>query len=151
MNGLAKMFLKLRVVGFIGLSVLLAASVVGATQGRELKVTVNYTGSGEVSESNAIFLAVWDTPNLQGGAIPIGTAVATKNGDSVMFEDLTASTVYVSGLYDEEGGWTGTTAPPSGTPAGMYTADGFTPSAIEVGDGQTVEIDFSFNDGFRMP
>ena len=58
----------------------------------------------------------------------------------------------MSALYDEKGGWDGMSVPPSGTPAGIYVTGGsFAASPIEVGDGQTVEIDFSFNDAFRMP
>jgi hypothetical protein len=42
--------------------------------------------------------------------------------------------------------------PPSGLPAGVHSTDAYgAPSAIEVGDGQTVELEFSFSDAFRMP
>ena len=93
-----------RTAGFVVLSALLAAVVVWAAQGRSLKVTVNYTGSGDVSAANAIYLSVWDTPNLQGGSIPIAQQIVVKNGDSVSFDNLTASTVYLAALYDTTGG-----------------------------------------------
>ena len=42
--------------------------------------------------------------------------------------------------------------PPSGTAAGVYNPDAVgSPGAIEVDDGQTVELDFTFDDAFRMP
>jgi len=133
------------------LSVLLMASLVWAAQGRTLKVTVNYTGSGEVTATNAVYLSVWDTPNMAGG-VPIGQQVVTENGAVVSFENLTASPVYVAALYDDKGGWDGASVPPSGLPAGAYTTDPTgAPSAIEVGDGQTAEVEFSFSDAFRMP
>ena len=47
---------RARVAGLAGVSVLLMASLVWAAQGRTLKVTVNYTGSGEVSATNAVYV-----------------------------------------------------------------------------------------------
>ncbi len=141
-----------RTAGFVVLSALLAAVVVWAAQGRSLKVTVNYTGSGDVSAANAIYLSVWDTPNLQGGSIPIAQQIVVKNGESISFDNLTASTVYLAALYDTTGGWDAQSVPPSGTAAGVYNPDAVgSPGAIEVDDGQTVELDFTFDDAFRMP
>ena len=68
------------------------------------------------------------------------------------FGNVGAATVYLSGFYDEQGGWTGTTPVPSGSPAGAYLAPGsFAPSPIEVAAGETVQVDFTFNDLFRIP
>ena len=50
----------------------------------------------------------------------IGAQIATANGETVTFENVGATTVYLSAFYDEQGGWTGTTAVPSGSPAGAY-------------------------------
>ena len=152
MRRLAEMSARTRVAGCVALSVLLMASLVWAAQGRTLKVTVNYTGSGEVNVNSAVYLSVWDSPNMAGGAIPIGQQVVTENGDVASFENLTASTVYVAALYDEKGDWDGASAPPSGMPAGVHSTDPTgAPSAIEVGDRQTVELEFSFSDAFRLP
>ena len=60
--------------------------------------------------------------------------------------------VYLSWFYDEQGGWTGITPVPSGSPAGAYDAAGsFAPSPIEVGAGETVRVEFTFNDPSRIP
>ena len=115
-------------------------------------MTVNYTGSGDVSADTAIYVSVWDTPNMQGGAIPIAQQTVVKNGDSVSFENLTASTVYLVAIYDTAGGWDAMSVPPSGSVAGVYNPDALgSPGGIEVGDGQAVELDFTFDDAFRMP
>ncbi len=153
MRRLTEVSSRRRTAGFVVvLSAVLAAGVVWAAQGRGLKVTVNYTGSGDVSADNAIYVSVWDTPNLQGGAFPIAQQTVVKNGDSVSFENLTASTVYLAALYDTTGGWDAMSVPPSGTVASVYDADAVgSPGAIEVGDGQAVELDFTFDDAFRMP
>ena len=127
------------------------AGLVWAAQGRMLKVTVNYTGSGEVSAANGVFVAVWTSPDFGSGiSAPLAQEVVQENGATVSFENLSASTVYLSGLYDEQGGWDALSAPPSGTPAGGYADASGAPSAIAVGDGQTVEIEFSFDDAFRL-
>ena len=82
----------------------------------------------------------------------IGGQIATSNGATVSFENVGATTVYLSGFHDEQGGWTGTTPVPSGSPAGAYLAPGSsTPSPIEVGAGETVQVEFTFNDLFRIP
>ena len=82
----------------------------------------------------------------------IGAQIVTSNGETVSFENVGAATVYLSGFYDDQGGWTGTTPVPSGSPAGAYIADGsFAPSPLEVAAGETVQVDFTFNDLFRIP
>jgi hypothetical protein len=155
----AKMSSSTRVAGFAVLSVVMmaglvwvAADQVWAAQGRTVKVTVNYEGSGEVNATSAIYVAAWDTPNIQGGAaVPIGGQAVVENGGVASLENLSASTVYVTALY-VPGGWDQASAPPSGTSIGIYNPDaGFAPGAIEVGEGQTVEVEFSFDDTILMP
>ena len=130
---------------------LLAGGAAWAGQGGTLEVTVNYAGSGEVDEGHAIYLAIYPSADIQADNI-IGAQIVTSNGETVSFENVGAPTVYLSGFYDEQGGWTGTTAVPSGSPAGAYVADGsFAPSAISVDAGETVRVEFTFNDAFRLP
>ncbi len=144
---------RARMAGFAAVSVLLMAGLVWAAQGRTLKVTVNYTGSGEVSAANSVFLAVWASPDFGGGFFaPLAQEVVQENGATVSFENLTASTVYVTAVYDNQGGWDALSPLPSGTPVGTYNADASgAPGAIAVGDGQTVEVEFSFDDAFGLP
>ncbi len=66
----------------------------------------------------------------------IGAQIVTSNGEAVSFENVGAATVYLSGFYDEQGGWTGTTPVPSGSPAGAYIADG---SAVHAGGRRTAD------------
>lgn len=129
----------------------LTASLAWATPGRTLEVSVTYQG-GEVSATNAIYLTVWDTPDMASGALPIATAMVSENGGTASFPNLTVSPVYIAALYDEQGGWDGVSAIPSGTPAGQYATGGsFVPAAVELTEGETVEVTFAFNDVFRMP
>ena len=138
----------LTVVALVGLTTVW----VWAAQGRSLKVTVNYTGSGEVSAVNSVFVAVWTSPPVGDTTAPLAQEVVQENGATVSFENLTASTVFMTALYDEQGGWDALSAPPSGTPFGGYTGDAYgAPVAIHLGDGQTVEVEFSFDDTNRMP
>lgn len=141
-----------RCVSVVAVSILLAGGLAFAAPGRTVKVTVNYTGSGEVSATNAVYLAAWASPDFGGGATaPLAAAVAQENGAMVSFENLTASPVYVTALY-VQGGWDQLSPPPSGSPAGAYTTDATgAPGAIELGDGETVEVELTFDDAFRLP
>ncbi len=146
-----KMSSSTRVAGFTVLSVLMMAGLIWAAQGRTVKLTVNYQGSGEVNATSAIYVAAWDTPNVQGGAFPIGGQVVTENGGVASFENLSASTIYLTAIY-VPGGWDQASAPPSGSSIGVYNPDAsFAPGAVEVGDGQTVEVELSFDDTILMP
>lgn len=144
-----------RAIGMaLALAVLVLTGSMRAGQGGTLEVTATYQGSGEVGPDNAIWLSVWNTPNIppDGSVLPIGGAQVTENGGTATITGLSASTVYLTALYDEQGGWTGLTAVPSGTPAGVYSPNAYgAPGPIEVRAGETVEVEFVFTDAFRMP
>ena len=130
---------------------LLAGGAAWAGQGGTLEVTVNYAGPGEVDAGHALYLAIYPSADMQPDNI-IGAQIVTSNGATVSFGNVGAAAVYLSGFYDEQGGWTGTTPVPAGSPAGAYIADGsFAPSPIEVGAGETAQVEFTFNDLFRIP
>ena len=138
----------------LALGVLVLTGSLRAGQGGTLEVTATYQGSGDVGPNNAIWLAVWDTPNIppDGSVLPIGGAQVTENGGAATITGLSASTVYVTGIFDAQGGWTGVTAVPSGSPAGVYSPNAYgAPGPIAVGAGETVEVEFVFTDAFRMP
>ena len=155
----ARMSSSTRVAGFAALAVVMMAGLVWsgqadqvwAAQGKTIKLKVTYAGSGEVSATNAIYVAAWDTPNIQGGAFPIGGQVVVENGGVASFENLSAATIYLTALY-VPGGWDQASAPPSGTSVWVYNPDaGFAPGAVEVGDGETVELELSFDDTILLP
>jgi hypothetical protein len=130
---------------------LLAGGAAWAGQGDDLEVTVSYAGPGEVDASHALYLALYPTADMQAGNI-IATQIVSSSGDTASFENVGAATVYLTAFYDQQGGWTGTTAVPSGSPAGAYVEAGsFAPAPIEVGAGETVRVEFTFDDTFRMP
>ena len=134
-----------------GLALLAGGAAWAGQGGGTLEVTVNYAGAGEVDAGHAVYLAIYPSADMQPDNL-LGGQVATSNGATVTFESVGAATVYLSGFYDEQGGWTGTTPVPSGSPAGAYVAAGsFAPSPIEVGAGETVQVEFTFNDLFRIP
>ena len=141
-------------LGMVLMLALAAAGAAVAGQGGTLEVTATYQGSGEVGPNNAIWLAVWDTPNIppDGSVLPIGGAQVVENGGAATFAGLSASTVYLTAIYDSQGGWTGVSAVPSGSPAGVYSPNAYgAPGPIAVGAGETVEVEFAFTDAFRMP
>lgn len=127
------------------------SSGIGAT--RTLKVKVDYTGAGPVDEKHKIFVFLFDSPDfVQGAAMPIGSASATSKSQTVSFESLEQSRVYVTAIYDKGGGYDGRSGPPpSGSPAGMYSKTPGTPEPIDIPEGKTVEIELTFDDSFTLP
>ncbi len=120
--------------------------------GRTLKVTVKYAGAGTVDDTHKLYLFIFDTPDIQSGPMPIGASSTSKNESVVSIENLNVSPVYVAAVFDSSGTYDGMSAPPSGSPAAMYTKEQpgiATPIKIE--PGQTGEIEFVFDDSFKMP
>ncbi len=130
------------------------AGGLAASEGASLEVQVKYTGPGTVDESHAIYVFVFDTPNIQAGSIPVAYSKVTTNGERAKFAALTASPVYIAATFDEQGGYDPAASgpPPSGSPAALYSADGTgAPSGVELESGKGTQIDFEFGDAFRMP
>lgn len=140
-----------RTLGIAAAAVVAAAGLAWAAQGAALNVTVNYTGPGDVDATHAIYLALYDTPDIAGGALPIGAQIVTENGQTVEFPNIAASPVYLSALFDVNGGWDGLSAVPSGSPAATWRPLQPTPTPIEITAGETVDLEFSFDAAFRMP
>ena len=128
-----------------------AVGLAWAAQGSALNVTVNYMGPGEVDATHAIYLALYDTPDIAGGAVPIAAQIVTENGQTAEFPGVATSPVYLSALFDINGGWDGLSAVPSGSPAATWRPGQFAPTPIELAAGETVDLEFSFNAAFRMP
>lgn len=124
-----------------------------AAAGRTLKVTIKYTGAGTVDDAHQIYLFIFDTPDIQTGPMPIGMSSTAKNESVVAIENLSASPVYVAAVFDSSGTYDGVSGPPpSGSPAAMYMVEQpgvATPIKIE--PGQAAEIEFVFDDSFKMP
>lgn len=137
--------------GVVAVAALAAGGLAWAVQGATLNVTVDYTGPGDVDATHAIYLAIYDTPNITGDTWPVGAQVATENGQTVEFSNITAFPVYLSAVFDSNGGWDGLSAVPSGSPAATWRPLQFTPTPIELAAGETVDLEFSFNAAYRMP
>jgi hypothetical protein len=132
--------------------VLLGVSQSLAAQ-RTLKVKLSYTGSGTVDEKYRIFVFLFDSPDfLQGAAMPIAFASATSKDQTVTFDSVEQSPVYVTASYDKTGTYDGQSGPPpAGSPTGMYSKTSGTPEPVEIPERKTVEIELAFDDSFTMP
>lgn len=113
-----------------------------------LKVTVKYTGKGEVDASHKLWVWLFDTPDIGPGAIPIAEQSLDKNDTTAAFSDVTAKTVWIAVAYDEKGGFTGSAPPPSGSPVALYTEAG---APTGVTPGEKGEVAVTFDDSSRMP
>jgi hypothetical protein len=118
-----------------------APAAIGAT---EVAVTVTYTGKGVVDAKHNILLFLFDNPNVGPDSRPLGPPqIATRNGMTVTFKDVTTKPVYVFAIYNEKGTYDGQSGPPpAGTPVGMH---GSATAATPVTPGMKTPIKMSFS------
>jgi hypothetical protein len=114
-----------------------AAAAATKTAADELPVTVTYKGKGAVDATHKILVWLFADPNINSNSRPVSPTplTATKNGETLVFKNVTTSPVYVFAVYDKTGGYDGVSGPPpAGIPAGPYrtTAKG-APAAVKAG------------------
>jgi len=112
-------------------------------------LTVAYTGTGVVDGNHRLWIWLFDTPDFGPGSMPIREESLATSGASVTIRGLSEERVWVAVAYDEQGGFTGSAPPPSGSPVGIYSTDGGAPSALRPAQDPAVRI--SFGDEQRMP
>ena len=102
----------------------------------DLAVTPTYKGKGTVDANHLIIVWLFTEPDITSASRPIGTLSTAKNGDTLVFKDVTATgPIYVFAAYDSKGGYDGrNSAPPAGIPTALY-AKGAKGPAIAVKPG----------------
>lgn len=136
------------------LSILLSGYVVAnSTTGKVLKVKLNYSGAGTVDEKHRIYVFLFDSPDFSSGQVmPVGTASASAKDETLSFDSLSQSKVYIAAVYDKSGTYDGQSGPPaSGSPAGMYSKTPGEAEAVNLPEGETVEIELGFDDSYTVP
>jgi hypothetical protein len=120
---------------------------------RALKVTVSYTGPGDVDQQHQVFVSVFDTSYIgHANTFPLATQALSEKSGTLVFSGLGVSPVYVAAFYDQAGGYDPeVNAPPSGSPAALYGEQLGIADPIEIPEGGTVEISISFDDTIAMP
>jgi hypothetical protein len=114
-----------------------------------VKVTVKYSGKGDVDDSHRLWVWLFDSPNIGAGSIPIAETSVDKYGGVATF-DVSAPQVWIAAAYDVHGGFAGMAPPPSGSPASAYgIAAGGAPAPVTPGENGAVT--FAFDDTFKMP
>lgn len=92
-----------------------------ATNAADISVTVTYKGKGTVDANHKLIVWTFADPNITSASRPVGTAFASKNGDTVTFKNAPAGPVYVFAVYDATGGYDGVSGPPPpGVPSALY-------------------------------
>jgi hypothetical protein len=127
-----------------------AAVLPAQMKGSDVSVTVAYTGKGAVDATHAIWVFLFDTPNIAAGARPIIAQAVTKSGGATVFKGITQDPVYVAVAYDDKGGYDGNAGPPpAGTPIAFYSVDGKgTTAPVKTAGGAKIKLTFS--DARRM-
>jgi hypothetical protein len=117
---------------------------------RTIQVAVNYTGSGTVDASHKIYVALWDSANLD-NTQPVAVQSVTSKKGTVTFSDVQKVPAYVSAAYDPSGAWDAQSPPPSGSSLGMYSKTPPQPEPIDVAAGKTAKVTITFNDSVKVP
>ena len=126
----------------------LVAAPAAVSQDSSVRVTVKYTGKGPVDETHRVWLWLFDTPDIGPGSMPIAELSIGKNGDTATFDSVSAAKVWIAAAYDVNGTMSGSAAPPSGTPVGVYASSTGAPEGVKPGDKPAI---LTFDDSFRMP
>jgi hypothetical protein len=116
-----------------------------------LRVTVRYTGAGQVDAVHKVIIWLFDSPDFMtnpGASMPIATSSLERNGDVATFPSVGAAQVWIATMFDQTGGFDGSGPPPSGSPVGVYMENG-QPTPIAPASTGTVTV--SFDDSFRVP
>jgi hypothetical protein len=136
-----------RAIVALGL-VAMATPAIVAQESGQLKVTVDYKGSGSVDATHEIFVWVFDNPNIGADSVPIANDVLTTNGGTLTFSGLPKE-VYLAAAYDEKGDYDGTSGPPpAGTPITIYGDMGVAKAVVTGGADTAVSV--TFDDTVRM-
>ena len=135
---------------FVALFVVSATTpAILAQESGQLKVTVQYKGTGTVDSSHEIYVWLFDTPNITADTPPVATDVLTANGGTLSFSGLPKQ-VFLAAAFDEKGDYDGTSGPPPpGTPITIYGEAGAAAAIATGGADATVTV--TFDDSIRMP
>ena len=126
----------------------LHASPVATVSAGSVKVTLNYKGKGTVDASHKLWVWIFDSPNIGAGSMPIDQASIDKNNSEVVFDGVLPATVWIAAAFDEQGVMMGDGPPPTGSPIGIFTAEG-KPSGVTPGEKGIATL--TFDDTMRMP
>jgi hypothetical protein len=132
------------------LGLLLFGACAFSQNGRTIQVDVTYTGSGTVDANHKIYVALWDSAEMNAGPPAAVKSIASKKG-TVTFTDVQKAPAYVSTAYDPTGHWDAQSPPPSGSSLGMYSAKIPTPDPIDVAPGKTAKVKVTFDDTNKVP
>jgi len=134
---------------FTAIVLLLAATALTVAQSsRTIQVEIIYTGSGTVDASHKIYVALWNSPNLD--SVPVDVQPLASKAGTVTFKNVQTVPAYVSAAFDPTGKWDAQSPPPSGSSLGMY-GNPPKPDAVNVEPGKTTKIKLVFADANKVP
>ena len=112
-------------------------------KGAKLVVHVEYMGTGTWDKSHRMACAIWDSPDFMTKSKTMKALAHTPvdyEAKAAIFENVTASMVYVSFALDVTGNWDGNSGPPSGALLGKYGLTPGAPTAVQLTPGKTTTI-----------
>ena len=116
----------------------------GATPARNLTVSVQYTGAGQVDEVHEIVVLLFDKADVSADSQPMAFRRVRTNGGTATFTGVAASPVFVMVVYDDSGRYHGDEGlPPIGAPATLYAKDAKSPpAAVKVEAKSSIKVKF---------
>jgi len=134
---------------WIPLGLLLFAAFGFSQNSRTIRVEVAYTGKGTVDANHKIYVALWNSAQMDGGP-PIDVKPLDAKNGFVTFTDVQVAPAFVNTAYDPTGHWDAQSPPPSGSSIGLYATKPPTPDPINAAPGKTTTVKITFDDSQKV-
>jgi hypothetical protein len=118
-----------------------------------LEVRVTYTGAGVVDPAHKLYVMLWDTPDFakdDSKLKPLDAKAVTTKSAAVRFTKIKKGPVYISMVYDPQGGYTGKVPAPANASIGLYSSEQGIPTPIELKPSQTASITARLDDSTKL-
>lgn len=148
---------------------LTAVNATAASNGKTLKLRLNYTGTEKVDQIHKIYVILFDAnpytattlvdwssvasaPPAEAGVCHIlKREAASSSNQQLTFTRLEVPSVYALAFLDKTGNYDARGDPPSGSPMGMYGKSKDKPVQIVLKERKTVKVVLAFDDSHKTP
>jgi hypothetical protein len=141
-------FVMLMAAAAMHLTTAAAVSAGARVAAGTVKVSINYKGKGTVEAKHRVWVWLFSSPDIGPGAMPIAETSIEANGAVATFDGVDAERVWIAVAFDENGTFSGSAPPPSGSPVGVFAGPDGAPKSVVPGEATVV---LTFDDSFRMP
>lgn len=141
-------FVMLMATAAMHLTTAVAVSAGARVAAGTVKISIHYKGKGTVDAKHRVWVWLFTTPDIGPGSMPIAETSIEANGALATFDGIDAEHVWIAVAFDENGTFSGSAPPPSGSPVGVYAGTDGAPKSVVPGESPVV---LTFDDSVRMP